>query len=623
MEDKKWLFPEIDIVSEFKFDKNLEKFYESGIEGLVRENIQNSIDHPVNSGEKVTVKINIGKINKSRIPGFFELKDHIFALEGRNKYDIDTVNYMKKILESEQYVDYISFEDENTTGLSGAETLSDENTSYRAYAYEKGSSYENDQLAYVRGGSHGIGKIASNSASIINLMYFSNCDEFGNRHTGGTIQLFDHKIQMKGYRGTGYFTKFIDGMLVPFKSELFDSIFTKETRGLKIIIPFISSEYLNIKLIKQTAIDSFLLAILNDKLSVIIGDEIIDSSNIESYLTSDMFEMYPQMKDSFYTASYFETLKHKYKKDLIIQDKRSNHYSFSLYLVEDENYKYAKFGIFRNVGMKIEDFQVKSYLNKPFNGVLIPNNIETDKWLKTLENEAHSKITHEHIRNTSEKDNASRFINNLHKELGNIMLEIFEKDLENLSNFDTSDILYDFDREFKKEVSKFMKPILGNPETNYQKTTKTSTGDKKAKNVSDSDNKDNSTKEKRKRKNPAGINDPSRIFYFLNQNEVRRISNMDEDHFYLNISNFPIHKSKEMNVIFSLIDGEGSERINEVRLSDSIKHIIDERNKIHLNFSDYQINNLSFENGSAQFKLIHKNKEFNINKYFIYVEAKQ
>ena len=38
------------------------------------------------------------------------------------------------------------------------------------------------------------------------MMYFANCDEEGNKHLGGTVQLVEHKYKDKYYRSTGYFT---------------------------------------------------------------------------------------------------------------------------------------------------------------------------------------------------------------------------------------------------------------------------------------------------------------------------------------------------------------------------------------------------------------------------------
>ena len=66
-------------------------------------------------------------------------------------------------------VKYISFEDSNTKGLSGAQYgRSGENEgTWQAYAYKKGAHHTEDdhELEGSRGGSHGVGKIASNSAS--------------------------------------------------------------------------------------------------------------------------------------------------------------------------------------------------------------------------------------------------------------------------------------------------------------------------------------------------------------------------------------------------------------------------------------------------------------------------
>lgn len=70
---------------------------------------------------------------------------------------------MKNALKSDN-VNYISFEDQNTKGLS--------KDNYAKYAYHMGDHYveEDSDLERMRGGSHGVGKIASNSASAIYLM---------------------------------------------------------------------------------------------------------------------------------------------------------------------------------------------------------------------------------------------------------------------------------------------------------------------------------------------------------------------------------------------------------------------------------------------------------------------
>ena len=75
------------------------------------------------------------------------------------------------------------------------------------------------------------------------MMYFANCDAEGNKHLGGTVQLIEHKYKDNYYRSTGYFTdiKHIDQNKTKFYpyENTFNEVFEKNTRGLKIIIPFL------------------------------------------------------------------------------------------------------------------------------------------------------------------------------------------------------------------------------------------------------------------------------------------------------------------------------------------------------------------------------------------------
>ena len=101
----------------------------------------------------------------------------------------------------DEIINYISFEDYNTKGLTGANNGQSDNKkdTWSIYAYNKGvhTEEEDENLEKSRGGSHGIGKIASNAASDLYMMYFANCDEQGNKHLGGTVQLIEHKYEDK------------------------------------------------------------------------------------------------------------------------------------------------------------------------------------------------------------------------------------------------------------------------------------------------------------------------------------------------------------------------------------------------------------------------------------------
>ena len=202
-----WKFSSIPCIEESTFNKILERFYNFGISGLVRENIQNSLDGKIPGETKpVVVTIKTGTIKKENIPGLEEIKNRINCLEGRNSYTKETIQHMKNKM-NDEIINYISFEDYNTKGLKGAKNGQSTNKedTWSIYAYNKGvhTEEEDETLEKSRGGSHGIGKIESNAASELYMMYFANCDEEGNKHLGGTVQLIEHKYEDNYYRSTG------------------------------------------------------------------------------------------------------------------------------------------------------------------------------------------------------------------------------------------------------------------------------------------------------------------------------------------------------------------------------------------------------------------------------------
>ena len=404
-----WKFSLIPGIEESTFNKVLEKFYNYGISGLVRENIQNSLDGKLQDiNEPVIIKIETGKIRKEDIPGLEDLKERIVCLKGHNNYTKETIEYMKKKMNQDE-VAYISFEDSNTKGLKGAkngQSDSKEDT-WGIYAYNKGvhSEEDNEILEQSRGGSHGIGKIASNAASDLHIMYFANCDEEGNKHLGGTIQLIEHKYKDNYYRSTGYFTdikNITDKMtkFYPYENN-FGEVFKKDTRGLKIIIPFLREQFNNEKEIIKSVCDNFFIAILQDKLLVDINGEVINKETIEDYITNNEYYVQDlsEMKDEF-TPLYLDTFLNKEPIILNISDIKKE-YSFNLYFNYNTDILKGRTAIIRTIGMKIEDKKITGNVNKPFNAVLIPiSNIE-DSFLKSLENESHTKLGFDHIKDQS------------------------------------------------------------------------------------------------------------------------------------------------------------------------------------------------------------------------------
>src|SRR5699024_1566207 len=117
----------------------------------------------------------------------------------------------------------------------------------------------------------------------------------------------------------------------------------------------------------------------------------------------------------------------------------------------DESIRTGRLAILRTIGMKIEDFKVKGNVRKPFNAILI-GGMKEDNYLKSLENESHTAISAEDIRDKEENRNAVRFINNLNKKMAEIINEYFEKANPTEGELDTGDILFTTESSFTSNL---------------------------------------------------------------------------------------------------------------------------------------------------------------------------
>ena len=76
-----WKFATQNRIEEVSFNPVLERFYGYGINGLIRENIQNSLDGKLpDSDLPVEVIIEKGEIETKRIPGIDDIKARIGVL---------------------------------------------------------------------------------------------------------------------------------------------------------------------------------------------------------------------------------------------------------------------------------------------------------------------------------------------------------------------------------------------------------------------------------------------------------------------------------------------------------------------------------------------------------------
>ena len=676
-----WYFLKTEIPKEFNFDHSLKDFFERGIEGLVRENIQNSLDAKDTDKEgPVVVHIETGKLRMREIPGIDTLRDHIDSLPVRNEYAKETIENMESILKkykgNEQTIPFISFEDSNTTGLNGIPTEDDldVNGSWSSYAYYRGSHHQTDieEKNLVSGGSHGIGKISSNAASSLHLMYFINRDENGSEHISGNISLIDHKLGDEKYTGSGIFTKYkTQENELKFYPEInqYEYPFSKETRGLKLIIPFLASKYNDHKKIVRAICDNFFVAILNgdlevhlDTLQPIRRDSIVDFVKNERYYPCQDRQ---EMKDD-HTPVYVDTyINHKLEDEFQVTDGYGKNYNFNIFYQVDQNIKSGRFAIVRKIGMTIENRKVAGYIRRgPFSGILIPKDSETDRYLKKLENTSHTKLEYKSISNEEEARAAKKFLKNLEEKIIQYAEASKKEEESEAEDVDTSDMIYSIENILGKNVQpiknfvsttdsfgseKEVFPVAKEEEGNFAKEgglteeksdekakTQGLVGANKKKIQTEKEKKEQEKKQKQERKayrerkkqvkkvesiNPEDEDSYARLAVVTSN--IKRVQVKDRELILVLTGEDLDEKVEKAHIYFFRIDGDGEKEREEFDLRSNFKKIVDKNSEKALTYRKNKINNVSIIDGKILIEMTFK-KNYNKDcKFNLNLEYKQ
>ena len=505
------------------------------------------------------------------------------------------------------------------------------------YAYHKGNhAVESDEaLEKSRGGSHGVGKIASNAASDLYTMFFANCDADGNQHLGGTVQLIEHKYKNNYYRATGYFTDqkvMANGKtdFIPYKNT-FGPVFSKKTRGLKIIIPFFREQFNDEKQIIQCICDNFFIAILQNKLQVSINGNMLTKETIANYiLDPDYYEQETALMKDKFTPLYYLSYTQYEPILLKVKDRRSVH-EFQLYYNYDQNITKGRVAIVRTIGMKIEDYKVKGNATKPFNAVLIPTTTDEDMFLKSLENESHTELSWEHFKDLEAQGNAKRFLNNLSKEIAAIIDESIRKNNQTDGILNTDDIIYDMETQFKKELSKSVSTVQlvkGKKEIVQVGGKKKKKEDGKVKGLEipkgskETPNpKPNKTKTKRVKPEP-NEEEREKDKFSAHPSEVERVIIGKNEMIKFDFSlNEEIKATKQCDISVAVVDGMGEILKNEFEVQDNYLSAVDLWKGTPLKIKENKILDASIHSGVVKMKLSLKDSFNKALKFVYFVEV--
>lgn len=479
-------------------------------------------------------------------------------------------------------------------------------------------------------------KLLPNAASDLHVMYFANCDENGEQHLGGTVQLIEHMYEGQAFRSTGYFTD-IEllgnniSKFYPYENHFHD-VFKKDTRGLKIIIPYFRADYDDERSIIKSICDSFFISIINNKLEVHVNEKVVSKDTILNYVRDQAYynQDITEAKKEF-TPLYLDTYLNAPSEEIVVSNGEED-FHFNLYFTYDERIPKGRVAVVRTIGMKIEDFTVKGNATKPFNAVLIGGPNE-DAYLKSLENESHTKLTKDHFNDAKLKRLAKKFINNLSKEIAKVIEEAIKKNNPTDGPMNTEDILYVVETQFKKDLENSLGTVKINKGKTLVKTTgKQSKKEKRNKRVDNGqkvDNKKDLTKRKRDPLKWQRSNDEfdntiaeGKERYSAHPEIVERVILNDKE-----LIKFDFAKSDQLgaakvcDISLSIIDGMGTEYKNEFKIQDNYQEIIDINAGQSCDFNKNVIKNVQIENGVAQLKLKLKNTFNRSLKFVYYVEV--
>lgn len=620
MDKQEFFFNTTTSIENRNFKEAIEIFYRIGIKGSVKENIQNALDARLDMKRPVKVIIKIGKIGVDFLPGYKTIKKRIKCLEVANQYTQEIVDNMQKAITRDE-VNYITFEDQNTKGL---EYIQGDNAkcSYNAYAYQQGNHYSdvNDEAEALRGGSHGIGKIASNSVSDIHLMYFANCDDENNKHLGGTICLVEHKYNGQFYRDMGYFT---ESIYHPYINDTNLDLFKKETRGLKIIIPFLRDEYTDEDKIIKSIISDYFLAIYNNDLIVEVNNKIINNNNLPSYLgNSKYFEQdFQKLSDEDFSLLNYYTYMNQEPFEINVNENKKD-YKFKCYFTYDERIYRGRISFIRRIGMKICDRKISGYVFKPYNAVIIPVNNDSDTFLKSLENQSHNELSIDSIRDVNYKKRAQKIIKQIEQNVKNKYDEIHNINHPSEGMIDTSDLLYTFDKNFKTVVSKKISSLYIDAGKGKSQVVKINFG-KKTKQNNTEGKKSNQTARKVKRAKRSGEGkelSSSKIIVY--PDHIYRVISEDREYLECDLSDIEnIESINRCNLVVRVVDGEGKDIYQRATLETNYKEIVDNNTLKNLRITGNVIRNIKIKNGKISLSFYRNDKLSNLLKNIYYVEV--
>ena len=363
-------------------NSGIQHFAEAPIVSMTRETIQDSLDASIK--EPVLVKFELFDLAQHELPKHEELLN-IFKLAEQTwstspetkKFFNDGTAVLRK-----PTIPVLAIRDYHTTGLENIDEKM--NGSFAALVKSVGVTFKGASAS----GSFGIGKHAPFAASSIHTMFYGTYNRAEERALQGVAKLASYDLGDGNYtQGTGYY-----GIKEGYKpvrdlSE-FTQHFQREEVGTdKYIIGFKGNEDWADDVI-ETVLLSYLVAIMDNKLEVEIGDWTINKSKIHEVVEYIMVQRPKSKVEQYYEAYTNPDRITKTKQFLTFDGELEN---ITVSLLVREKFK-RRISIYRGTGMKIYDKdRFRSHID--FAGVMVVEGPRLNAALRKMEPPTHDRWT--------------------------------------------------------------------------------------------------------------------------------------------------------------------------------------------------------------------------------------
>jgi hypothetical protein len=421
MSKAKWYFPDNGggLAAGFN-DSGIDTFKGHRLSSLVREIIQNSLDAGLMKTESVTVSFSVESLEKNLVPEVSELEEHLtYAKATAKKQDLEfAIDFYERaihLIQNQSKVNFLCIHDSNTTGLTGP--LGGPNGAWFALTKGAGLSQKTSTTSL---GSFGHGsKAPFANSNVRSLFYLSKIEDRGQtqfRFQGKSILQSYSRNEHQMTQGTGFYgiqegCLPLVGIEIPKWATDLREKFSKST-GTSIYVPHTIFDINSYPSIVITAIANFFYAIRKGSLIVKIGDEELNSSNIEekyqhykTRLNQDIDEV-----DKDYLIQCFEAIEtvinctHKGEQQI------SGFGRIDWCIRMNEEVENRSVAIARENGMLITRWapSLQRFPNlKPFDFFVCVTG-EGSETLKTIENPEHNNFAFDRIDNLQKRKIAKK-----------------------------------------------------------------------------------------------------------------------------------------------------------------------------------------------------------------------